>query len=83
MTADALTGLRRVQDALAEQRVEVEMLRRQTAQLKEETEALRANLLRYAGAWTPVRRGLTRIGETCRDTERRMDAFLTSERVKA
>jgi len=83
MTDDALTGLRRVQDALEEQRVEVEMLRRQTAELKEEAEALRANLVRYAGAWTPVRRNLTRIAETSRDTERRMDAYLTAATIGA
>lgn len=71
-TADATTSLRRIQDALDEQRVEVELLRQQTATLKEEMEALRANLVRYAGAWTPVRRNLSTISENCHDTARRM-----------
>ncbi|MBP5856366.1 hypothetical protein KAJ83_05065 [Marivibrio halodurans] len=62
MTRDEAIGwLRLLGDALEEQRVEVELLRRQSERLIEECEALRASLARYGASWTPVLSDLDRL----------------------
>jgi uncharacterized coiled-coil protein SlyX len=65
----ALTSLRRIIDALDEQRVEVELFRRQMALLRAETAALRESMAAYGERWTPIRRDVDRLTATCRKTE--------------
>lgn len=74
--AKAREPLRRLEEALDAQRVEIELLRQELDRLKTESEGLRVSAVRYIASWTPTRRKLERIGAMARSTEARMADYL-------